>query len=227
MMKLMVEVTKTYYFTCKRSLLLARAFFVFVFIFNCSSNYAQFTDSISVDLKQKPKFTVKLDARNSFIRNSYARVVGYKAELVFNNRTKFGLSYNRASITLEETSKPLSLTVGYFAPYFEYVFYQKKNWELSIPVMIGFGRSVAILNESIIRKPLVLYEPYMTAEYTFLKYFIVGAGVGYRLGIVNPSNYLTNFSAPIYIIKLEFDFALLYQSIFKHSFPEPFFHFKN
>ncbi len=204
-----------------------------LFILIATNASAQLIDSIAESFQYPPKLLIKLDTRNSFITSSFARIRGIKVGVDYNKTTKVGLGFSwlatdfYSNIEVKEegvaTVYRARLSYEYFAPYFEYAFYKHNNWEVSIPVQLGIGRSgyrYRDANEKkqiAGRKAMVLYEPAMTAQYRFLKYFGVGAGIGYRLMLVGNDNIDENFNSPIYILKAKVFFGDIYNDVFKRE----------
>ena len=50
---------------------------------------------------------------------------------------------------------------------------------------------------------IIIYEPAMTIEYKFLKYFGIGGGVGFRLAIKSNQQIKESFTAPEYILRFK------------------------
>ena len=98
--------------------------------------------------------------------------------------------------------------MGYVAPYVDYAFFQRGNWEARIPVQLGFGagslsyRDAEGRRRTIARTGLILYEPAMTVQYRFLRYFALGAGWGFRLVIQTGDDLGERLTAPVYLFGL-------------------------
>ena len=134
----------------------------------------------------------------------------------------FGIGYNQLWSPLEseiiEEGIPVKVKLGFahFSPYVEYVFFRDKQWELSIPVQIGFGNSHYLRkrdNKKINRQFVISYEPAITFQYRFLKYFGAGLGIGYRL-MLKPNRALEEtFTSPVYIFKTKIYFERLIKDL--------------
>jgi hypothetical protein len=177
-------------------------------------------DSLSEVFKQKPKFTAKLDSRNSFITGNSAQIRGVKAGLSFGNRMMVGVGYNwlgtefRENIFTPDGLRLGTIRFSYVAPFIEYVFYKKNNWQGDIPVQIGFGRSkYTYENEgttkSIYNNPVILYEPSMIIEYQVLGLFGFGGGIGYRLMLKGNRDMDQQFTSPMYVLR----FRILFDGV--------------
>ena len=189
-----------------------RTFFIILlsfFIFS-SQGHAQLFDSIRTSFDYKPKFLLKFDTRNSFISNQYAKIHGIKVGLSFNKTTNIGIGYHwMPKRPLEPTllnSNKIDLKFGYAVAFFEYNFYKSKYWSAEIPVQIGLGKAQyddLDLAITIGSSWIIIYEPAMTIEYKFLKYFGIGGGVGFRLAIKSNQQIKESFTAPEYILRVK------------------------
>jgi hypothetical protein len=61
-----------------------------------------------------------------------------------------------------------------------------------------------------------IYEPAVSVEYKFLRWFGVGADIGYRFMITSDRKINQKFNSPIYAFK----FLIYYNEIFKSIFPD-------
>ena len=197
-----------------------RTFFILTicfFIFS-SQGHAQLFDSIRTSLHYKPKFLLKFDTRNSFVSNQYAKIHGVKVGLSFNKTTNIGIGYHwmpkRAIEPTILNSNKTHLKFGYAVAFFEYNFYKTKYWSAEIPVQIGLGKAIYDDEVGTITKGgswLIIYEPAMTIEYKFLRYFGVGGGVGFRLAIKSNQQIKESFTAPEYILRFKIYFGDIYK----------------
>jgi hypothetical protein len=176
-----------------------------VWTFTISVN-GQLFDSIQTALKSAPKLDAKLSAHNAFVANSFVKVKGVKLGLNFNNVFKCGIGYSwMQPYTIESNNSTHSLHLNYGLLYLDYTFYQSHNWEMSIPIQIGYGMiSYRNINHKITNKAgILLYEPSMAFDYNFLRYFSVGIGYGYRIGIKSKEIIKEQFTSPIYTIRIK------------------------
>lgn len=183
-----------------------------------------FEEELRLALKEEPKFEFKLDSRNAFISNTGVRVLGFKLGLNFDDKLSFGLGYNQLwskpknQLFIEGVNYNAEVNYYYFSPYVEYTFYRDEKWEFSIPVQFGLGESWYEFERngnklSRSRNFVVSYEPAITVQYTFLKYFGLGAGVGYRLMIVPNQSIEEQFTSPVYIFKFKIFFQEIYHDL--------------
>ncbi len=186
---------------------------------------AQRIDSIPDYLAAPPSLIVKLDMRGSFIGNESVRFAGIKLGLEHAGKVQYGIGYSFLLSPVEGSAQVeglgevgTRLRFGYVTPYFEFAFYQKNNWELRIPVQFGIGSGSVVYEDAEGRKRklqksgVFLYEPSMTVQYRFLKYFAVGGGWGYRL-VLRSAPLADGLTAPIYTFGLRVFFGDLWRDI--------------
>lgn len=213
-----------------------KSIFLFFFLVAAVTITAQPTlDTIKLSLKQKPHLFGKFDTRNSFIDNSRAKIFGLKTGLNYGNRLYFGVGYNQLSPPSEDFDKTILiintngelektnavLRLFYISVHAEYVFYQTKHWELSMPLQFGIGQTYYKYNQfgkrMVIDRDLnFIYEPAVSVEYKFVKWAGVGVDVGYRFMLTSYKNLNQKFTAPTYAFK----FLLYYNEIVKSVFPD-------
>lgn len=195
-------------------------------------------DTIQWCLKQKPHLFGKLDTRNSFFYNSRIKIFGIAAGLNYGKRLHLGLGYNQIypyskinrnfdkqiyytnenNVTDSITAK---LQLYYFSGYVEYIFYQTKHWQLSMPLQVGIGQT-GYKYELMGRKgetqahACFIYEPAISTEYRFFKWIGVGADVGFRFMLTNSKELNQKFNSPTYA----FNLLIYYNEIYKSLFPK-------
>lgn len=191
-------------------------------------------DTIKDCLQQKPQLFGKLDSRNSFISNNRAKIFGVKLGLNYGNRLHFGIGYNQLyppaknfdkQIYFTNASKlPDSLTAKlklfYFSTHVEYVYYQTQNWQLSLPLQFGIGKTYyqyQLYSEkrSIENAIFFIYEPAVSIEYKFVKWVGVGADVGFRFIVTDYRRLNQKFNSPTYAFKLLIYYNEIYKSLVK------------
>ena len=190
-----------------------------------ASLIAQRIDSIPDYLKEPPVLIVKLDMRGSFISNESVRFAGIKVGLEHMGKVQYGIGYSFLLSPVEATARveglgevATRLRFGYVTPYFDFAFYQKNNWELRIPVQFGIGAGSVVYTDTDGRKHklqssgVFLYEPSMTVQYRFLRYFAIGGGWGYRL-VLRSAPLADGLTAPIYTFGLRVFFGDLWREI--------------
>lgn len=184
---------------------------------------------ISDALSAKPAFDWDIDTRNSFIASKRAGIVGLTAGVHYDGIVRFGVGYNFLYTTIEEefvTSNSSGFRVNatqrfhmrYGSIYGEYVYYRERKLKMTIQMLFGAGTSqfrfVDEYNQNVRseRKAVFLYEPHMTGDYRILKYFSVGAGLGYRL-VYSPDKFSrTRLNSPIFVFRANILVKELYDS---------------
>ena len=216
--------------------------FIFFYSFFCLTQLkgvAQPTlDTIQWCLKEKPHLFGKIDTRNSFIYNSRIKIFGIKAGLNYGKRLHIGIGYNQiypfakssknfnkqiyyTNAGEMEDSVTALLKLFYFSAQVEYIFYQTKNWQLSMPLQIGVGQTY-YRYELLGRKEksdahaCFIYEPAISIEYRFFKWIGVGADVGFRFMLTNSKLLNQKFNSPTYAFKL----LIYYNELYKLAFPK-------
>jgi len=135
---------------------------------------------------------------------------GVQVGASFGHHVNVGIGYHFLKQDFLSDDVRSHFSLGYVAPFFEYSFVYERRWEVSIPVRVGVGASKIVSDVGLKSSYLlILYEPAMSIEYHFLKYFGIGAGIGYRLTFVNDSNY--NLNSPMFLLKFRVLFGKLYK----------------
>ena len=172
--------------------------------------HAQLIDSIGGFLEAQPRVVARLDARGGFISNRNVRFMGVKLGLEHARRFQYGIGYSMLlpaegrDVAVNGRIESGRLRMGYVAPYVDYAFFKRGNWEARIPLQIGFGagslayRDADGRRRTVARTGLILYEPAMTIQYRFLRYFGIGAGWGFRLVIQTGDDLGERLTAPVY-----------------------------
>jgi len=191
-----------------------RARLVILLILAASTAHAQLIDSIAGFLEEKPRVVARLDARGGFISNRSVRFVGVKLGLEHERRFQYGIGYSMLfpaegrDVVVDGRIESGRLRMGYVAPYVDYAFFKRGNWEARIPFQIGIGagsltyRDAEGRRRTAARSGLILYEPAMTIQYRFLRYFGIGAGWGFRLVIQTGDDLGERLTAPVYLFGL-------------------------
>ena len=180
---------------------------------------------IRAALGEEPLPIVKLDLRGSFISNERVQFAGIKFGLEHSARFQYGIGYSFLWSRVENVETvPVDgavttrLRFGYVTPYAECAFYRKGPWELRMPVQFGFGSGSVVYDDAVGRtrklqkSGVFLYEPSITVQYRFLKYFGLGAGWGYRL-VLRSAPLAEGLTAPIYTFGLKVFFGDLSKDI--------------
>lgn len=189
-------------------------------------------DTIKACLKHKPQLFGKLDSRHTFISNNNAKVFGCKAGLSYNKRLHFGLGYNQlyppsgdfdmsvyyTTINNKRDSVTAALKLFYISSHAEYAYYQTKNWNLSILLQLGVGKtyyqySLFGKKNRINQSMIFIYEPAISVEYKIVKWVGVGVDAGFRFTLTDYRNVNEKFNSPTYAFKLLIYYNEIYKSI--------------
>jgi len=178
---------------------------------------AQLVDSLGHFLHLRPRWTVGVDTRGSFISNRGVSVAGVRVGLEHGGRLRYGLGYQFLLTQVErdrpvwedgaERVVPTRLRLGYVAPYISYTFLQRRRWSMAIPVQVGVGRGSLLYEDldgdrrPLQRTTLWVYEPLMTVQYRFWRYAAFQFGWGYRL-VARSKGLDEQLTAPIYQLGL-------------------------
>lgn len=198
--------------------------------FTLNTVNAQFVDSIRIALEHKPRFSFRLDNRNSFTATTSSRIIGVKIGAEFDTRFRVGgginllRSYLSKPVYIESGGAitdtiPSYLKMNYMSYFIEYVFYRTRRWEFSVPIQIGIGHTkyVYFRNEKRHVKDralIVNYETNITGHYKIFSWFGVGAGLGYQLMLKDNPAIKENFNTPVYVFKLKIFLGEIYRSVF-------------
>jgi hypothetical protein len=193
-------------------------------------------DTINMCLRQKPQLFAKLDGKNSFVENSRAKIFGAKLGISYGKRVHFGIGYNQLYPPSDGLDQVLyfrndhselfpviaRLHMYYVSAYAEYTFYTTKHWQLSMPLQFGIGKSYYTYrlygNKFRIDESFnFIYEPAISVEYKIVKWFGLGADVGYRFMVANDKHLNKNFTSPTYAFKFLIYYGEIYKSLFPRS----------
>lgn len=176
----------------------------------------------------KTTFVFSFDARRSVIRNQKAKIGGIKIGLDFKNKIRAGLGFYGWTGPFEDTiiineGAPDQDTVlagiafNYVSPYLEYIIYQNKKVELSMPIQFGFG-DVSVQykykngnTETPIKKSVGVFVISLTGYYKFFTWLGIGGGVGYRNILTKEKIIKKTFNAPVYIVKIRIFFGPIFK----------------
>ncbi len=201
------------------------AFIILLVILSTNITKSQIIDSIKIALKTKPKFNIKGDNRNSFISTRRARINGIKFMLEYDNKFNYGLGYNFLNSDIKKNiynvnnkgdTIQVNLKMYYIGFFAEYIFYNEKKYQMSIPVQLGVGFDNYKYNNIILyRKPIVIYETSLQGHYKIIPWVGIGLGAGYRIMIVNNNKIDFKLNSPFYMFKVLIFFGDIYNDVFK------------
>lgn len=193
--------------------------FLFALLLFSTQLKAQLMDSISKSFTYKPSIYFNYGSQYSFIENRFASVQNLRIGIDYSGIFKWGIGYNWLSKNFPERTEVHQIMPGtarfnfnYVSVFAEYTFFKNPRWEATIPAQIGGGLAnySGVKYGDRIKTPtqfFVLYEPLMTIQYRFLKYFGVGCGVGFRLIAINRTVIHEQLFSPLLIVKSKLFFG--------------------
>ena len=187
---------------------------------NTNMHSVDMFDAISKSLKTKPKVFISSDTKNSFISSRAGLFFGAKLGLEFDNTFRIGLGFSglfnktySGYINGIKKSEE-NLNFNYVSLFAEYIYNNQKKYDFALPVALGFGYSwLGDFETSPSRDFVILYETQLIGTYYPISYLGIGAGVGYRIMLLNNSYIDEKFTAPIYSIKLKINFGEIIELI--------------
>jgi len=203
------------------SIIILSLFISYSFAQNTNNNESvDMFEAISKSLETKAKFFVSSDSKNSFISNRAGLFFGAKLGLEYDNTIRLGIgfsglfnkTYSGYIHGIKKSEENLSF--NYISISAEYIYSNKKKYDFALPISFGFGYSwLGDFETSDSRDFVILYETQLIGTYYPISYIGFGAGVGYRIMLLNNSFIDENFTAPIYSIKLKINFGEILEII--------------
>lgn len=180
----------------------------------------------------KVRVVFSFDARQSFLAEKKVKIGGLKTGLEFNGKWRFGFGlYDLSSpvyksLYISNDTLATGVKVSYIGLYAEYVFFQNKKWEFSIPLIYGQGNTR--LEEPDKKDALVyskesisLLDISVNGHYRVFRWIGIGAGFGYRYMLNDEAIIKESFDAPIYIIKIKLFVGDIYNMLFTEKKKKP------
>ncbi|MES2629390.1 MAG: hypothetical protein V4616_10530 [Bacteroidota bacterium] len=172
----------------------------------------------------KPSVLLRLESRNSFISNSGVQTTGIKVGANYGPNLNLGVGYHfmtrkSAERILRNMDKPdfSQLHLDYVSAFIEYRFFNKGRYSAAIPLQVGVGSAFFQQQPQDIAqvKAVVLYEAMLNGEMKLLKYFGVGAGLGYRICLLNNRAFGLQMNSPLYNVRFNVYFQEIYQRLIR------------
>jgi len=185
-------------------------------------------ERIGACFKTNPRLLFSFDSRRSFIRSGNVKIFGLRFGLEFDNLVRAGIGFYGLSTgtgidwvrPTGDTIRNARLNFGYVSGFFEYVFFQNKKWELSVPLHLGIGET-SLSNSDYpflqpeTRQSVLLTEISAQGQYKIFWLVGLGAGIGYRHMISPRTKVTKNFDAPIYLFKVRIFIGELFRRVAK------------
>ena len=223
-----------------------------LYLFFCICNYNQlfafdFGDSlVSSSPKKHLGFIFKFDNRFSFAGKEFITIYGFRTGIKIKDKHEIGIALNWiGSRNFFELSIPVRseitqpnlvptqarLLYRYAGLFYEYRFFQRKRWSMSIPLQFGTGKAgIDIQSQdglTFVERRLdrfFLFEPSINADYKVLRFAGIGAGVGYRFAYSGQHIVQSSFTKPVFILKVKLYIGEIFRSVHKKDYR--FFYFE-
>jgi len=190
----------------------------------------QFGDTLVVYRPEKfHKFVINLNNRNSFLGPDPISVYGVKAAITVHHRWRFGLGYHQLLtpqvIHFSYENKPYEarLSFWYASVYAEWVIIHRKIFEISAPLVYAIGAAPVLGVSDGSQAPFSGHSNMQLAELSVNGYYKIfnwigpGIGVGYRM-MLNGNDFVRqNFSAPVFVLRVQIFLDPLYHDLFPHG----------
>ena len=197
----------------------------------------QLNDSIRAEARflYRPKLVLGLDGHNSLVAGQTVKIGGVRLGLEFKRKLRLGCSFNYLNPPVyRETGTNTDqvfyrIKFHYFGIFGDYVLLNNRYWELSVPLLLGAGRTV-ISSKSDANEQfqyfktakLNVIQASVVGYYKVFRWLGAGASIGYRNVISDDKNapelskiVREAFDGPNWAIKLKLYLGELYQTMFK------------
>ena len=177
---------------------------------------------------KKWKFDFVVDARQTIISNTQARLLGIRFGMEYRRVNRFGFGiYNLGSgvalkslIEIDAEISEAVLNLKYTSIFYERVLFFNRKWEWSAAVHQGFGKISGWyrFNDdptqiTFPEKRVRPFEISTTGYYNLTWWCSVGAGVGYRFMRGTPEEVRPIFNSGVVIARVRIKFGKLARSI--------------
>jgi hypothetical protein len=171
------------------------------------------------------KIFFSVDYRNSFVSSSDAHVIGFRAGLELNNKFRLGVGYHFLNseivktISIDNSITNAQVRLRYASISCEYVLLSGAFWQLTAPVIFGFGQSAFVPPSDkfgITEKKFTMFiEPALTFQYNVIPFIGIGTGFGYRFMPAGNNNLKDEFQTPVYDLRIK----ILLDDVMETIFP--------
>ncbi|HLG35809.1 MAG TPA: hypothetical protein VI757_13080 [Bacteroidia bacterium] len=196
---------------------------IFLFTAFAVKSFSAGSDSTGSAVSKKIFFSI--DYRNSFITSTEAHVIGFRAGLELNNKFRLGAGYHFLNseivktISIDNTITNAQVRLRYGSMSVEFVLLSKTLWQLTAPLILGFGQSAYIPPSNdygITEKHFAIFvEPAVTFQYNVIPFIGIGTGIGYRFMPAGDSTLRSSFETPVY----DFRIKILIDEVLDALFP--------
>lgn len=177
---------------------------------------AQYMDTLRRAFAGRKTLDVGFDSRNSFVDNSRVSISSVKVGVSFSNKISIGAGYawlNNQTPVLntyhfhdadlnKDTFLTQRLAFSYVRFYVNYIYYQSRRWEFSLPLQVGVGRMGFKSNYKGTDRLsdqgyCFLYEPEIDVKFKLLRWLGVEGDLGYRF-LFKDNKFIKNtFNSPL------------------------------
>ena len=180
------------------------------------SGRAQYMDTLRTAFTGKKSLDIGFDARHSFVDNKRVGVNSVKLGVSFSKKIALGMGYawlNRRTPLFEnyafydsdlkrDTQVTRRLAFSYFRFYVNYIYYQSRRWEFSIPLQVGIGKlgfkyQYNGLETKMDEGYCFLYEPEVDVKFKVFRWLGVEGDIGYRFLFKNNKFIENTFNSPL------------------------------
>ncbi len=170
------------------------------------------------------KFFFTIDYRNSFITSTEAHVIGFRVGKELSKKIRIGVGYHFLNseiirtISFDNVMANAQVRLRYGSMSAEYVLLSGTLWQLTTPVLLGFGESAYVppVVYGIREKHFtMLIEPSLTFQYNIIPFIGIGTGIGYRFMPAGGSALRSAFETPLY----DFRIKILIDDVMEVLFP--------
>jgi hypothetical protein len=192
-------------------------------------------DTATKKKKKKVKFLFAFDSRRSFAVGEKVKMSGFKIGITIKERHKTGFGIyglgdgiNLEGIELNPVDFPgssdtslVNFNFNYATIFYEFVYFKKGRWELTIPQHLGSGSVTAAYEDTVgVFQPISefktgAYVLSTTAQFKVFRWFALGTGVGYRTMLTKNETLKEGFRGPIYSFQIKVLLGELYRMAFK------------
>jgi len=183
-------------------------------------------------LFQKQKLDFVLDARQTLISNTQARIAGLRIGVEYRRVHRFGFGFyglgdgvRMSSLTeLDSSITDATLNLAYASLYYERVLFFNRKWEWSATGHIGRGQITGVYRkgeqapyEDFPTRSVRPVEVSTTGYYHLTWWCSIGFGVGYRYMRSTPQEVRPIFNAPVAIARVRIKLGKLVKSVWDEN----------
>jgi hypothetical protein len=184
-------------------------------------------DKVLDDHFRKWKLDLVLDARNTLVGQTSARLGGIRVGLEYRRVHRFGIGFYSLGDGVEVESlddfdsrvTSGNVSLGYSSIFYERVIYFSPKWEVSAAAHSGIGTVSGVVrlegesSEYTWKKTVRPVELSSSGYYNFTYWLSAGGGLGYRIIRNTPEEIRDVYNGPVLIAKVKIRFGKLVRSI--------------